>query len=71
MPRFITCIVKNGTKNVRVLEGNNFYKIKKQLKYDNTGRFGIKYIRRLEENEPLEDDGLMFYWGREYPILKE
>lgn len=55
MSRFITCVVANSTKIVKIHEANNYLDALEKVKEDNRSGFKLKYIRDMDR-----DDGHLY-----------
>ena len=51
MSRFITCVVANSTKIVKIHEANNYLDALEKVKEDNRSGFKLKYIRDMDRND--------------------
>jgi len=66
MSRYITCVVAEGTKQVKVHEANGYIDALEKVKADHLDGFRLKYIRDLER-----EDGDLYRVAIGYPGIKD
>jgi hypothetical protein len=59
MSRYITCVVKDSSKTVKVYDSDGFLDTMDKLRNDNKGSFKVKYIRNIDR-----EDGELYRYGQ-------